>query len=120
MTFSLESVLSHVRCLFLGEVFPESIRCQDNEFILLAQLYDFDIRLGANVRPAEDRNRKAEAKSLVILVEVELSVLQPEIAKGARRLKTSLGVALSPSTWLPLAEENVRLASEGLFHAILL
>ena len=53
-------------------------------------------------------------------MEVELPVLQPEIAKGARRLKTSLGVALGPSTWLPLAEENVRLASECLFHAILL
>ena len=53
-------------------------------------------------------------------MEVELPVLQPEIAKGARRLKTSLGVALGPSTWLPLAEEYVRLASECLFHAILL
>ena len=53
-------------------------------------------------------------------MEVELSVLQPEIAKGARRLKSSLGVALGPSTWLLLAEEYVRLASERLFHAILL
>ena len=120
MTLLFQGVLSHVRCLFLGEVFPEPIRCQDNEFILLAQLYHFDIWLGADVRPAEDRNRKAEAKSLIELVEVELPVLEPEIAKGARRLQTSLGVALSPSIWLPLAEEYVRLAFEGLFHAILL
>jgi len=87
------SLASDCSGLFSRNFVPKAIRRQNEPLVVLCQFEDLDLGHVCNVWASVLGDRLAVAVLGTVLMEVELSVFQPNVANGPGRLQSTLNIA---------------------------